>query len=174
MPSMPELIARPSQRILSLATRLVDDVPAHQFARLPRIGELRVSINHPAFVLGHLALYPARVLQLCGVDDPALAPPDGYEGLFSAGKECLDDPENTIYPARDAVIGAFTDRYTRGLERLETLTEADLSRDIEIDRYREIFGSAGIGVNFLFNTHLGFHLGQLSAWRRAMGYGSAM
>jgi hypothetical protein len=174
MPTTPELIARPAQRILGLAANLVDDIPADHFARLPKIGDTRASINHPAFVLGHLALYPGRVLELCGIDASDLACPASYDEVFAAGKECRDDPEGTIYPARDEIIATFTDRHTRGLERLHTLTDADLERDIAIDRYREIFGTAGVGVNFIMNTHLGFHLGQLSAWRRAMGYGSAM
>jgi hypothetical protein len=169
-----ELITRPAARILGLAQGLVGDVPADRFARLPVVDGVPVETNHAAFVLGHLALYPGRVLGLLGVEDTDLRTPAGYEDLFGPGAACEDDPDGSVYPHRDQIVGVFSDLHERGLAVVESLPDAAFDREIEEDRYRAMFGNAGAAASFMFGAHLGFHLGQLSAWRRAMGLKSVM
>ncbi len=41
-------------------------------------------------------------------------------------------------------------------------------------RFKEMLPTIGATVNFLMNNHPMAHLGQVSAWRRAMGMGGVM
>ncbi len=44
------------------AQRLCKDIPANIFGCLATPGGVTIDSNHPAFVIGHLNLYPVRVL----------------------------------------------------------------------------------------------------------------
>jgi hypothetical protein len=41
-------------------------------------------------------------------------------------------------------------------------------------RIKEIFPFVGLAINFMLNNHNMMHVGQVSAWRRAMGLPSVM
>jgi len=156
-----------------LTKGLVNDIPAESFARLPKADGTTVTINHPAFALGHLTLYPSKMLAAFGLDPTPLDPPSGYEELFAPGVECQDDPEGSIYPSKDETLAAFFDRHEKCVETIKGLRDEDFERPLEVERYREAFGTAGGLSSFMLGAHAGFHLGQISAWRRAMGMGSA-
>ncbi len=49
------------------------------------------------------------------------------------------------------------------------LTEADLAKETPNERMRALFPKTGDVIVGLMTAHSGFHAGQLSAWRRAMG-----
>ncbi len=48
------------------AKRLLVGIPVDRFARFAAPGRQVVESNHPAFILGHLSLYPANVVRLLG------------------------------------------------------------------------------------------------------------
>ena len=65
------VIADSLQLSVGYAERLLAGIPAERFARLARFGGEVVESNHPAFVLGHLALYGPRIAtQLGGSPTP--------------------------------------------------------------------------------------------------------
>jgi len=167
------ILTRPIDRLLTLAKGLVEDIPADRFARFPVVDGKPVAMNHPAFVLGHLSLYPSRIVGVCGLDPNPLTAPDGYEDVFAPGVECRDDPEGSVYPAKDAVVATFVDLHEKAAEIVAGLRDEDLDRELEHERYRAAFGTSGGATAFLFGAHAGFHLGQISGWRRVMGMGSA-
>jgi hypothetical protein len=98
-------IADSLQLSLNYADRLLKELPADRFARFAEVGGTTVESNHPAFILGHLALYGPRIAtQLGGSPTP---PPASFEKVFSKDATCVDDPSGTIYPSMGEVVTAF-------------------------------------------------------------------
>ncbi|MEO0630202.1 MAG: hypothetical protein AAFY46_05680, partial [Planctomycetota bacterium] len=52
--------------------------------------------------------------------------------------------------------------------------DAALAAPTPVERYRQRFPTVMCAVDFLITSHQMLHLGQLSAWRRIKGLGSAM
>ncbi|MBX3373350.1 MAG: DinB family protein [Phycisphaeraceae bacterium] len=155
------------RRAVGYADLLVRDIPAVQFTHMPH-----PTMNHPAFCLGHLSLYPDRICTLLGRDD-LVAPIDGWGALFGAGAACVPDPAR--YPARDVILAAFRDGYDRAGIALAGAGDERLHMPNPLEgRIRELFPTVGIAVNFMAGAHLMMHLGQVSAWRRAVGLPSVM
>ncbi|MBS0186897.1 MAG: DinB family protein [Planctomycetes bacterium] len=173
-----EQIVTASRRGRGLADKMLVGVTPQIFARKPRFettaGTKVIDCNHPAFVFGHLSLYPARIYSLLGLDGTSVAAPAEYTDLFKAGAECKDDPEGRLYPAMDKVVGVFGRNYDTALDRLATLDDALLFTPTPDERYRQFFPMSGIAVNFMLTSHLMMHMGQISTWRRCFGLPSAM
>jgi hypothetical protein len=145
------------------------------FARTPRVEGRVIEINHPAFNLGHLSLYPARVLEMCGLEKGPAAMPAAWGELFTAGKECGDDPEGVIYPPMSELTEGYFGAYRHLLEALAGASdEALMCANPGEGRMKEMFPTIGSFVNFMVGPHMMSHLGQISAWRRCFGLGSAM
>ncbi len=62
--------------------RLMPDIAESQFGQLARVEGKTITSNHPAFVLGHLSLYPAKTLALLGRPLGRAQLPESYERLF--------------------------------------------------------------------------------------------
>lgn len=154
---------------LGYGERLLKDLKAGDFARMPQ----GVKTNHAAFCFGHLATYPDRVLEMIGRSD--LARPDArFVELFSAGKECLDDPAETTYPPMEEIASRYRERYEVLLKALAEVPEGVFAQKNPNERMVERFPTLGAMVSFMVCGHCMMHHGQVSAWRRMMGYGSAM
>jgi len=158
------------ERTVGLAHQMVQGIPADRFARCP---DGHPTMNHPAFIVGHLSIYPDRVFQLTGRPDLA-APKEGYEDLFSPQARNQDDPAGTIYPAMDEVVGYFNERHQALRNYLPGITDAKMTSEMPDERFRQSFPTLGAGISFLIGPHNMLHLGQLSAWRRVEGLGPAM
>jgi hypothetical protein len=170
MPSaIASLVTPLSKPSLGLSEALVRDVPANKFARLAAPGGVKIESNHPAFCLGHLAIYPARLAEAMGINLPGVTAPAGFVDLFSAGKPCLDDPEGTIYPKMETITKAYFDNYRGIVAAIETADPAAFDRPHPNEKMRERFPSVGMLAVFLVTSHVMMHLGQVSAWRRMMG-----
>lgn len=167
-----ESIVKAARRTRGYAERLVKDVPAEKFARLAVLGGTTIQTNHPAFVLGHLSLYPARLAGIAGVSAEGLVTPTTWEALFKNGAPCLDDPKGTVYPAMQELVGTFFRVYDGVFDRIERLDDAAFARVNPDERYREFFPMVGMACAFLLNNHVAMHLGQVSAWRRCVGLGA--
>jgi len=177
MATQAQSMVRMGQSTLGIAQTLLNGVGPEIFARQPKGPDgAAIDCNHPAFVLGHLSIYPARVLQMLGHEPGEATVPEGFQELFAAGVACQDDPDGAIYPAMDRVV-SFNDAAHQAL--LNGLTQASgeqLQGENPNQGMRERLGlqTLGEGVLFLLTSHAQFHLGQISTWRRAMGLGSAM
>lgn len=155
-----------------MSEALLKDVSPQQFARLANVGGTAVQSNHPAFVYGHLAIYFPKVLSALG--QPAPANPPMFEELFSNGKPCIDDPEGAKYPPMDAIVSQYNLGYEAAIAALSKASDADLAKPNPAEgRMKEMFPTVGEIINFLLGVHPMSHLGQISAWRRMMGLGSA-
>ncbi|MEM8757454.1 MAG: DinB family protein [Planctomycetota bacterium] len=158
-------------RMLSLATGLAKDIPADRFARFASGADGAIVSNHPAFVCGHLSLYPARVAGMLGLQLEVEAPA-AWQELFRPGAECVDDADGSIYGPRDELIGTFVSLHERLLTAAEGVDDQVFFAATAEERYRARFPTTLTAVSFLLLAHPMFHLGQLSAWRRAEGLGS--
>lgn len=172
MDSLAAAILDQTDTMLGYAEGLLKDVTPAQFARKPQGKDGIINTNHPAFCFGHLAIYPARICQLAGIDDAGIVVPDGFDELFEAGKECQDDPDGSVYPAMDVINSAFTGGYKAAVAKLGTLSDAHLAAPHGLDSdFGKRFSSRAAIANFMLGPHCFMHIGQLSAWRRCMGLG---
>jgi hypothetical protein len=154
---------------MGLAEALVKDIPPSLFGRMPD----GVRTNSPAFCFGHLAIYPDRLVELFG--RPELVDRDArFVELFEAGKECVDDPTGTVYPAMDVILDRFRARHGVVLEVLGSVPDELMMREQPNEKSRDRFPTIGSLAAFLVGGHAMMHLGQVSAWRRVQGLGSAM
>lgn len=176
MPStIGQMIATSGAASLRYGEALLKDIRADQFARLPNLGGKVIQTNHPAWVYGHLSLYPRRVLGMVGLDADAPANPAGFEDLFKNGTSCLDDPAGTIYPKMEAITAHFLAAMRYAIQTLPKADDAVFSKQNPIEgRMRELFPTIGVAATFMLGgAHAMSHLGQVSAWRRCMGMTSA-
>lgn len=170
-----EMLVQSGRMSVWMAEQLLKGVTPQIFARKPTIGGKVIDANHAAFNFGHLALYPAKWLQVLGLDPKAAAAPAAFEAIFSAGKECKDDPDGTIYPAMTEITDAFFTAHKAALEAVLTVDDKKLLLPNPREgRMREAMPTAGAMLCFVINSHTMMHLGQVSTWRRCFGLGPVM
>ncbi|MEO0512376.1 MAG: DinB family protein [Planctomycetota bacterium] len=165
-------LAKPS---LGMGAGLLAGIPEDLFARFAEGRDGRLQANHPAWIIGHLAIYPHAALSLLG-DDPAAhdgAASDLWQSLFSRTSTCEDDPAGTRYPPKDELVAAWTGETTRLMERLVGVSDEALSAPQPVERWKERMPRVYDSFAFLVGAHAMFHLGQLSTWRRVAGLGRA-
>jgi len=139
--------------------RLVDDVPDDKLTRQPR-----GVINHPAWVLGHLAYSFQGLGEEFGLP-PWL--PEGWTEVFGTGSIPTDRRDR--YPEKSVLLDALLDGKRRITEALETHGESALEEPLPDERYRPIFPTLGHAVIHILTAHTAVHVGQAITWRRAVG-----
>jgi hypothetical protein len=168
-----------ARRAFGYAEKVAADIPAEKFARKPRFaghgGEVVVDCNHPAFVYGHLSLYPARLGGFLGFNVAPVVVPTAWMDLFKAGAACLDDPSGTIYPGGVEILTAFSKGYAWLFAEMAGLSDEVLAKPHPDENVRaKFFPTLGAAMVFMTNSHVMVHAGQISTWRRCVGMGSAM
>ena len=148
---------------LGFAETLVKDVTAEQMAQQP--GGV---INHPAWSLGHLATSANSLAQLLGLESDS---PDGWDKTFATGGTPSADP--SAYPTKEEILAELKKQHARNTAAFEKVDPAELAKPHPNEAARKYFPTVGDLVVFLMTAHEMDHLGQIAAWRRAMGLGSA-
>jgi hypothetical protein len=166
MPDVFEL-ARPTYNMmLGYGQKLIADIPDEQMCAQPIEGRV---MNHPAFILGHLAwANDNRAASLTG-QQPAGAANPQWKELFGMGSKPASD--RSKYPSKAELLKAFEDAHARLGEAAAKATPEALAQPTP-EPMRARFPTVGALVLGLMTSHFATHLGQLSAWRRAMGYPS--
>lgn len=167
------MIADSAAMGVAYAERLLKNVPAAQFGRFAEIGGQTIHSNHPAFVIGHLSIYPSRVVSELGGDAAAIAPSSHYETLFSPAATCVDDPDGTLYPSMDELTKKFYANHKAAIEILRASDDSLFAVENPSERMREKFATLGSMHAFYMGGHMMMHMGQFSAWRRAAGMPAA-
>ena len=143
-----------SKTMLGLLEKQIDGMSAEQLVQQP--GGVK---NHALWNMGHIAF--------------AL---DGVIGLLG-GQKTLDEKWKKLFGGGSTPV-ADAKAYPSVQEMKQTVmsSEAYLSAPSELlrgpnpnERFREQMPTLGNMVVFLMSAHLGEHVGQVSAWRRAMG-----
>lgn len=152
------------------AKRLLVGIPVDRFARFAAPGKQVVDSNHPAFILGHLSLYPLNVLRLLGQDTTPVQPTDRFVALFSKDAKCQDDAHGIIYPSMQEVSNVFFSSYEIGLSAMRDATDSQLAAENPVDNpLKQVCLTLGSMLGFYLTGHVAMHLGQLSTWRRMEG-----
>lgn len=173
MPVIGSMIADSARLALAYSDRLLKDVPDEAFARFARVDGSMIESNHPAFILGHLSLYPGRIVDDLGGDASAVKPTVDYMKLFSKDARCIDDPDGSFYPPPGELRTKFQAAHQAALDLLEKTDDAVFAEENPNEAMRGKFRTKGSMHAFYMGGHLMTHMGQLSAWRRAMGLGAA-
>ena len=142
------------------AERLVADLSPEEMTSQPVAG---VTMNHPAWVLAHLAAYPPVLLAMIEgrtPDDPA-----GHQ----YGKNSRPLESASEYPPKDALVAHFLTVRHRLAEAFDGAEDDRIAGPVTLERWQERFPSIWHAAVHLMTTHEATHLGQLSAWRRAGG-----
>jgi hypothetical protein len=155
------------------AERLLKGITPESFARYPVVNGVQVTINHPAFVFGHLALYPALIAEMTGISNKGMEIPKNYPDLFKMGVPCQDDPTGSIYPPMNEIVEAFFSGTDALIASLDSFSPESLDILLENPSRRERFGTVGAFLTYILLAHPQSHLGQVSGWRRCMGLGPA-
>lgn len=154
---------------LAYAKKLVEDVPETDMTKKPSAG----LDNHPAFTIGHLVTaYANLVNNLTG--EFILA--DGFKEIFmrnGPGDPRLPEQDITAYPSKEKLLAEMNKQHQRLVDHLIHLDPKKLKENFEW-RFFSFFPTYLDRIMFLCVNHYAMHLGQLAAWRRAMGLPSAL
>lgn len=142
------------------ALRLVGDLSDSQMLAQPIPGRI---LNHTAWVLSHLTLYTsiaAAMLRTQAFPDP-LHHPHGQnsEPLLDAA----------AYLSRAELIAKYHSEHDAAEAALLAANDATFASPTPLERWRTLHPTTGDMLVTLMVKHESAHLGQLSAWRRAMG-----
>lgn len=141
-----------------LRTQVADVSPAdmvRQPAGLP---------NHPAWVIGHLTLTCQQVAEVLGLP-PWLA--HHYAGRYGTGSRPVADP--SAYEAKTEALAALADAQARLTDVVSTLDRRRLDEPFPDPAYAEAFPSIGHFLTQVLAGHTAYHVGQVGAWRKALG-----
>lgn len=142
------------------AARLVGDLTAAQMLAQPVPG---ITMNHPAWILSHLTGYAP--IGACLASRRPFADP--LEHRYGQKSKVSNDPAE--YPARDALIAEYIRSHDECQSALEAADDAVFLEPNPLERWRAVHPRVGDMLVTLLVKHESGHLGQLSAWRRAMG-----
>ena len=147
---------------LTYAKKLAEGIPeALACRRPPGIP------NHAAWVFGHLATSTDFAGTL--LDVPPVCP-ETWGGLF--GKDSVPTEQRSRYPDLEEILTKLGEGHD-GVVNAYTAASADrLALPATVGPIK-LFPQVGSLLGFLMTSHEALHLGQLSAWRRGMGLGSA-
>jgi hypothetical protein len=144
------------------ANGLCKDIPEDQTTAQPVPGK---TLNHAKWVIGQLAVSNDFALTL--LDQKAVLP-EAWGKLYG----------NKTIPSSDAGQPT-TAELLAGLQKTHDLLIAAVKTTDDsfyaipsAERLRSRFPTNGDFLIFLLTSHASIHLGQLSSWRRAMGYPS--
>ena len=162
-----DLIIPGARMSLGYLMSLTKDVPADRWA------DCAVeTMNSPAFLFGHLAIYPNRVLANF-IDRPDLVVECPFnEEAVVQGAECL--PDASLYASMEVVVPFLQERYETVIDAVAGVAPEQWAAENPVEgRFREMLPTVGAAVSFMLNNHVMMHAGQVSHWRRAIGLGSA-
>ncbi len=164
-----EFIIRQYDFNLKYATALVLDLSEDQMTTVPSSG----LVNHPAFTLGHLISGSAGLVEDLG---GKFEMPDAWVDLFlrkGPGDPRKPDTDKNKYPAKEMLLRELDKQHTRVKILLSRLDQDELNKDIQW-RFSSYMPTLLDLIAFMCINHEAMHLGQLAAWRRAMGLNSAL
>ena len=145
---------------LDYGQRLVADLSDAQWIAQP--SGLDRPANHAAWALSHLNAYlPVISAIVAGesIDDPK-------EHRFGM----LSHPESdrSVYLPAAELVEEFVNGHEKVIGQLESCGDDVLSTPVSLARWSEIMPTAAIALPYLMLSHENTHLGQVSAWRRAL------
>lgn len=148
---------------LAHITALVGDLTDDQMVQQPH-----GLVNHPAWTLGHLALVSNALATVLGLESTV---PEEWRQLFRPAKQAPPGGDASAFPSRDRLLAELTGQHARVADALANADPQFLARAHPNEKMRKRFPTIGDFANYLASAHEANHIGQLAAWRRAMGVG---
>jgi DinB superfamily len=145
--------------LVSYCRMLVGDIADERLAEQPLPG-----VNHPAWILGHLAISADRG---CSLLDAPKQLPASWPLLFGSGSGL--SATRIDYPSKDELLRAVEQGFERLRQTIATATPEKFAKLATNPPTKEALPTIKDGIAFLLTGHLGIHLGQLSTWRRMIG-----
>ena len=140
--------------------KLVADLSDEQMCAQPVEG---VVMNHPAFLLGHLALVAGNFAT--GFVGAAPLCPEEWKELFNQGAKPLAD--RSRYPSKAELLQRLEQAHNRLADAVTKAAPEVLAQPAP-EKMRARFPTVGALLAGMMTAHEASHNGQLSAWRRAM------
>lgn len=145
---------------LGYALALLDNLTDEQFILRPD-GKM----NHPAWIVGHIAAYHPVIVQLLQ-GEPVVDPKD--DPLFGfAGHGPLDGL--TPYGSKRAMVNRFAAGHEEVAQALLQAQPEDFKRSPTLERWAKQYPTVEFMLPDLLLHHESLHIGQISIWRRAAG-----
>ncbi len=168
-------LAGPAGASLWYAEKVLEGITQEMATKRARTCEGgEADASHPAFIMGHLSLYPATMLEAMGMDPGPAKNPEGFDELFSPKATCQDDPGGTVYPPMEQITNHFFAGHKHLISRLPEVSDEVFGKETPIEGLKDMFPTVGQLAAFMALSHTMMHLGQISTWRRCMGLGSVM
>ena len=145
--------------LMKYCRTLVGDIADERMAEQPVAG-----VNHPAWILGHLALSADNTLEMLGGQKVL---PAGWATLFGAGSK--PSASRADYPSKDDLVRSVEQTYQHLRQQAATADSDQLSQPPTNPLAKKAFPTLKEAIAFLLSGHVGVHLGQLSSWRRMIG-----
>lgn len=145
--------------LLQYLQKMTADIAEERFAEQPLPG-----INHPAWILGHIALSGDSAAAMFGGDK--LIPESWYK-LFGQGSTLTANRGD--YPSKLELLEAVESAFQRAYTASASATAESLARPNTSRLLRGSLPTVHDAFAFVLTTHFSLHLGQLSAWRRMIG-----
>ena len=148
-----------NQFLVGYCRILLKDIADERIAEQPLPG-----VNHPAWILGHLAFSADLAISRLGGEKTL---PPAWVSLFGPGSKVSN--VRSDYPATDELLRAVEQGFEKARQMAQAATPEQLATPSTNPVMKAALPTAREGVAFLLTGHLGVHLGQFSAWRRMIG-----
>jgi len=147
--------------LLGYARMLMADIPAERMTEQPM-----PNVNHPAWILGHLAFSADRAIRVLGGE---MLLTEEWAKPFLPGSQLSS--QRSDFPSREELLQNLTRCFERAQQLAAAATPELLARPNPNPNAQMRAGLPTIedAVAFLLTGHLAAHLGQLSMWRRMIG-----
>mgnify|MGYP001585628116 CR=1 FL=1 len=142
---------------LDYGSRLLSDLAEPQMIEQPAPG-----MNHPAWILSHLNIYHPVMLNLL----EGKTFPDPKTHPFGMDSKPGTNPAE--YEPKEVLVRTFVQGHERALAALQKCDSSALEAEVSLERWKLTMPKVGVCLSYLMLVHENVHLGQISAWRRAM------
>lgn len=149
---------------LAYARQMIQDIAEEASVLQPTAG-----LNHPRWILGHLAVTADQVTWCWTLREESVLAP-GWQDLFGRGSVPVS--ESGRYPSLARIWDCLVERHAAIAQVVEraapVIGEYALSSDVP-EAFRRRFPTVGHALVYSMISHEQLHLGQLSTWRRMRG-----
>ena len=139
--------------LMQYCRKLVGDIADERMAEQPLAG-----VNHPAWILGHLAWTADRALGMLAAPETLAAE---WASLFGRGSD--PSPSRAVYPSKGELLRAVEQGYQQLRQRARSASPEQLAQPTTNPLAKETLPTLKDLVAFSLSGHMGGHLGQLSA-----------
>jgi hypothetical protein len=145
--------------LIKYCQTLASDIADERMAEQPVPG-----VNHPAWIIGHLAYSADLMIGRLGGEKVL---PAEWTELFKQGSS--PSANRGDYPSKDDLLKGLENSFACARAAICGASDEALATPSTNPKMREALPTLREGSAFILTGHFGVHLGQLSTWRRLVG-----